>query len=403
MNTFGQILRRHREGRDLSLRQLGSLTKFGFTFLSQVERGERRATEKLARLCDDALEADGALIEAYREGQAGENNMHRRTVLRAMGSLAASPLPLVQWEALRHSMAAALDPDSDRWIQVVADYGIAYYQMPADQVMDYLRADLTVLQALISVATGPERDLLLRAACRLSVIVALNMVTAGQTLAARRWWRDAHRYADASRDPDSIVLTRAWDVVNGCYDGRSPSEVVAAADDVLPLVDERASSASCGLLAGRAQALSLAGRHTEAITTVQRLAQKAERLSADVVDDVDSLWGWPEHRLRHTEAWVYAHAGNLTEATRAQEQAVGLYPAPLTRLRTQVQLHHAAALIRGGYIPDGILQATELLDGLPSEQHNEVLRAVALQVVDAVPVKERRGPIYLELTDRLAT
>ena len=270
MGRFGQTLRQHRQAHKLSLRRLAILTTFGFTFLSQVERGERKPTEKLARLCDEALDAEGALVEAYLDEQAGKKDMHRRTVIRALGMLAASPLPLVRWEALRQSMAAAAEADFDRWDQIVADYGMAYYRLPTDQVMDNLRADLTVLLAIIPAADDVTRPQLLRAASRLSVIVALNMVTVGQTLAASRWWRDAQRYAADSGDKETIVLARAWSVVNGCYDGRSASLIVDYADEVLPLTAGATSAGSCGLLAGRAQALSLAGRHNEAVDTAAR-------------------------------------------------------------------------------------------------------------------------------------
>ncbi|WP_374272171.1 helix-turn-helix domain-containing protein [Actinoplanes sp. M2I2] len=397
------MLRRHRELSGFSLRRLGAMTQFGFTFLSQVERGERRATENLAQRCDEALRAGGALIDAYRNEISSGEDMKRRTILRAMGPLAASPLPLVQWEALRQGVTASLDLDTDQWDQAVADYGIAYYRVPASQMMDNLRADITVLQALIPDTLGTAKGQLLRTVARLSVIVALNMVAAGQTLTAARWWRDSQNYARASGDADTVVLTRAWDVVNGCYDGRHPASVVALADDVLPLIEGRASASACGLLAGRAQALSLLGRHSEAVTTVRRLADVTAQLPHGVTEEVDSLWGWPEHRLRHTEAWVYAHAGDLSAAVQAQERAVVLYPTSLTRLRTQVQLHHAAALIRNGHVPDGLRLAADLLEQLPPEQHNELLRTVARQVIDAVPHKERRRPMFREVTDRVAT
>ena len=366
------------------------------------EQTRARHTEQVAGRRGSEPEAGKARSEAPQEEISGEISMQRRSVLRALGALAASSQPLVQWEGLRHGIAAALDPDLDRWDQVVADYGIAYYRLPADQIMATLRADLTVVQALIASATGATRDRLLQITARLSVIVAINMVTAGQTLVAARWWRDAQDYAGESGDADSIVLTRSWDVVNGCYDGRPTSETITIADSVLPLAEERATAASCGLLAGRAQALSLAGEHAEAIRTVQRLVDMVERLPNSVSGDASSLWGWPEHRLRHTEAWVYAHAGHLREATRAQEQALKLYPAIMSRLKTQVQLHHAAALIRGGHIPDGLRQAADLLDQLPESQHNELVRTVARQVIGAVPVKERGRPIYRELTERVA-
>lgn len=404
MSRFGQTLRQHRQDRELSLRKLAALTTFGFTFLSQVERGERKPTEKLARLCDEALGADGALVEAYQDEQTGKKDieMRRRTVIHALGTLAASPLPLVQWEALRQGIAAAADPDFDRWDQVVADYGIAYYRLPSDQIMDSLHADLTVLRAIILTADDAARARLFRAASRLSVIVALNMVTVGQTIAAGRWWRDAHKYAAGSGDRESVVAARAWDVVNGCYDGRSASQIVGFADEVLPLTSGLASAGSCGLLAGRAQALSLAGRHDEAVATLGQLTKAAEALPSGVIDDVDSLWGWPEHRLRHTEAWVYAHAGRLPEAARAQQRAIQLYPPGMTRLRAQVQLHYAAAMIRRGHIPDGLRLAADLLDGLPAEDQNELVRAVARRVMAAVPSAERNRTAYHELGDRIA-
>lgn len=346
-------------------------------------------------------EADDALVELPGEGQADYHAMQRRTVLRVLGALAVSPLPLVQWEALRHGMVSSLDPDIDWWDQTVAEYGNAWYRIPAEQIKESLRADLTVLQALIPVTVGSGRARLLSAAARLSVLVALNVHASGHALAAERWWRDAKRYADESGDADAVMLTRAWDVVSGCYDGRSPSRVVALGEDVLTLTRDRASAAACGLLAGHAQALSLAGRHADAVDTVQRLAATAEALPSAIVDDCESLWGWPEHRLRHTEAWVYAHAGRLDEATRAQEQAVGLYPATMPRLRTQVQLHHATAQVRAGHIPEGLRLAADVLDELPAALHNAVLRAVARQVVDAVPDAERQRESYRELVDRV--
>ncbi|GAB3933830.1 hypothetical protein [Micromonospora vulcania] len=197
---------------------------------------------------------------------------------------------------------------------------------------DKLLGDLTVLQHQIAVDTGARRLQLLRAAGCLSVIVALGLVASGQATMARRWWRTAQRAADESGDLDAPVLVRAWDVVNGCYDGRSPTEVVALSDQVLPLLHGQATSATCGLLAGRAQVLSLAGRHAEAIATVRQLSD----------------------------------------------------------------------LVRGGHIPDGLRLAADLLDGLPVDQHNTLLRSVARQVADLVPEAERRRSVYGEIVERLA-
>ncbi|GGL01756.1 hypothetical protein GCM10012284_40450 [Mangrovihabitans endophyticus] len=378
---------------------------YTFTFISQVERGERRPPEKLARDCDERLEADGALIEAYLQEQSGDSDMKRRTVIRAIGALAASPIPLVQWEAIRNGVSVVAEGalDYDQWESIVDDYGTSYYRVSTDQITESLRADITVLQAIIPSAPEVARLALLKTLSRLSAIVALNMIATGNVLAANRWWRDSHKHAKDSRDSDSVIFSHAWDVVNGCYDGRPASRVISLAEKAIGFVDpKKPTAASCGLVAGHAQALSLAGRHGEAISAVRQLDDMAAALPSSVLSDVDSLWGWPEHRLRHTEAWVYAHAGELGKAAQAKDRAVELYPRSLARLRSQVQLHHASALIRNGHVPDGLRLAASVLDALPADQHNGLLRAVAQQVAEATPESERRRPGFRELTDRSA-
>ncbi|MBQ1049477.1 helix-turn-helix transcriptional regulator [Micromonospora sp. C51] len=400
MEDFGATLKRHRMAAGLSLRGLGAATHIDYSYLSQVERGARNPSRKLAQACDDALGLGGALVQLWQQ-QVGEADMHRRRFL-AMGALAAAPAvaPMVNLEALRHGFTTVAG-HTDEWDQIVAGYGYDYYRLPADLLERQLTADLTVLQHQLAVTNGPERAGLLRAASKLSLVVAFEMVASGQGWAASRWWRSSRRLAEESADPDSVVAGWAWDVVNGCYDGRDPDKVVELSDRAMPLLPRRASAATCGLLAGRAQALSLAGRHAEAIATVEQLSRLAEQLPTSVINDVGSLWGWPEHRLHHTASWVYTHAGRVVEAERAQTRALALYPQSQARLRAQVQLHKAACLVRDGDIPDGLRLAADLLDGLPAEHRNELLLTVARQVADAVPAGERRRSAYGELTARV--
>lgn len=349
------------------------------------------------RHADRLIRTHPAILSQKRPDSANPQVHPTATTCTPGFAIAAAPTGdrLVGLEALRHGLTAAIDVDHDEWPDIVAAYGRCYYQQPHDQVMTQLGRHLAVLQHQIAVDQGERRPLLLKAAGQLSVIIALGLVASGQAIAARRWWHTARRVADESGDPDAQIMVRAWDVVNGSYDGRPAVQVVAVSDEVLPLLDGRASAATCGLLAGRAQALSLAGRHAEAVATVQHLARMAEQLPATVVDDVESLWGWPEHRLRHTESWVYTHAADYRRAGEAQDRALALYPASQIRLRTQVELHRAAALIRTGHVP------ANLLDRLPTSQHNELVRSVARQVVVAVPDSERRQSSYRELLERV--
>jgi hypothetical protein len=200
---------------------------------------------------------------------------------------------------------------------------------------------------------------------------------------------------------DTQVLARAWDVTNGCYDGRALPEVIARSDEAIAIAGDRASAGSAGLYAGRAQALALAGRGKDALTAVRQVADITARLPSEITNDVESFWGWPEHRLRHTESYVATHIGHLADADAAQDQALVLYPECQARLRTQVSLHRASCLIQSGDVGEGLRFAADLLDDLPVEQHNKLLYEVARHVVAVVPASERRRTELGDLAARL--
>lgn len=61
-HDFGRELRRRRLTARLSLQQLGQRVHYSKSQLSKVERGLKRPTLELARLCDTVLGAEGALI-----------------------------------------------------------------------------------------------------------------------------------------------------------------------------------------------------------------------------------------------------------------------------------------------------------------------------------------------------
>jgi transcriptional regulator with XRE-family HTH domain len=64
--SFGGRLREYREHRGWSLAELGRATHFSRGYLSNVENDRKPATEDLARLCDEALRANGELIAAAK-------------------------------------------------------------------------------------------------------------------------------------------------------------------------------------------------------------------------------------------------------------------------------------------------------------------------------------------------
>lgn len=400
METFGVLLRRSRTAAGLSLRDLSRKVNYDHSYLSQIERGVKRPTPVLAAACDRALDSGGMLVEAY-ERHTGEVDMQRRTVLRALSGLAAAAPAITQLEALRHGMGAAIGSDADEWEQLVADYGSAYYRQPRTVLMEQLASDLTVLQTLIANTTGVRRARLSDAAAHLSVIAAVLLFDDGQAELGRRWWRTARLAAADSQNGDTAIVVRAWDAVRSCYDGRNPEAALSQSEEAVSLTPRRMSPAIANLHGGRAQLLAMLGRDDEARSEMRQVSDITAQLPAVGAGEDDSLWTWPEHRLRHTESFVYTHIGDFPAASAAQDRAVVLYPSSQARLCTQVELHRACGLIRDGHIPDGLRHAADVLDRLPAAQHNDTLRSVARQVLAAVPEREMNRPAVADLRARI--
>jgi transcriptional regulator with XRE-family HTH domain len=87
--SFGTALRRARAGRGVSLAGLSRLVHYSAGYLSRVERGQRAPSPALARACDQALGAGGALAALASEpAQAREAAGARMAQLRAGGPAA---------------------------------------------------------------------------------------------------------------------------------------------------------------------------------------------------------------------------------------------------------------------------------------------------------------------------
>ncbi|MFE9839095.1 helix-turn-helix domain-containing protein [Streptomyces sp. NPDC005551] len=61
-SSFGSALRELRLARGLSLADLARITHYSKGYLSKIETGRKPVNSDVARLCDEALEADGALL-----------------------------------------------------------------------------------------------------------------------------------------------------------------------------------------------------------------------------------------------------------------------------------------------------------------------------------------------------
>lgn len=347
-----------------------------------------------------SLSIGGAPLAAHHIGSSNEEDvLHRRTVLRTLTTLAAATAsPVVALEALRHGLEQLADADPDEWDAIAADYAVTFYSIPAIELVGQLGADLVVLEHML--AAKPHADLH-RVAAQLSVVTAMALASAQQVPLARRWWRTARRYADQSGDLDTRIWVRDWEVVNGTYERRPIRHILNLADETIALADGHVCRGTAGVWSGRAQALALAGCAEDAIDALRATADITECMPAAVVADAESMLGWPEVRLRHTESYVYTHLGMTSQAMTAQDRALELYPMELARERAQLQMHQASCHIQRGDIADGLRHAASVLDELPAYQHNALLYEVGQRVMQVVPNTEHRRVEYGELHERL--
>jgi hypothetical protein len=135
----------------------------------------------------------------------------------------------------------------------------------------------------------------------------------------------------------------------------------------MAIARDRADAGTAGVLAGLAQTQAVAGRG-DALETLGRVAEVTERVNATEAADFESMFGWPEVRLRHTQSYVYTALGETARAYAAQDAALVLYGQELARERAAMLLHRAHCMIKDGDLSGGVGYAHQVLNELPSER-----------------------------------
>jgi Helix-turn-helix domain len=401
-NRLGALLRQ----RHLSGPQLAAATCYSRGYVWEVMTGRKPPAAEFAAACDRALRAGGGLVAALAAGEPEPGGqLRRRRLLVDIGVLGVVG-PLAATEAVRHGLGASVrdDVDLDEWDEIADEYAYAYSTTPPARLLPDLTAHLDALGRQIAAADGSTARGLSRVGGQLAVIMAVALASTGEPRRARRWWRTAAQAADRSGDRRTQAWVRGWEVVDGLYEDRPIAEILARADESTALVGDLVCAGTAQLYAGTAQTLAVAGRREEALRMLRRLADLTDRMPADVAADDESLLGWPEVRLRHTESYVHTWLGNGGAAYAAQDEALRLYrPSLPPRQRTQVMLHRAGCMIREGDIADGLAYASRLLDDLPAEHHTDHVYAVGRAAIAFVPERERGRREAVDLRMRLTS
>ncbi|HEY0694101.1 MAG TPA: helix-turn-helix transcriptional regulator [Kribbella sp.] len=180
--SFGGRLREYREHRGWSLADLGRATHFSRGYLSNVENDRKPPTEDLARLCDEALRANGELIAAAKVAAVARLDRSPWQTAELVARIQASDTAPGTLEALQativelccqYSYRDALDlrQEAQGWLQHVG----GLLRRPVG-----LRAHTELLVAggwLALLAGCVEYDLGMRAAAESTRTAALHLGT----------------------------------------------------------------------------------------------------------------------------------------------------------------------------------------------------------------------------------
>jgi hypothetical protein len=337
-----------------------------------------------------------------------DDPLRRRSLFTMLPTATAAGLVgMAGIESLRHHLIAsrAGDPaDVNDWETIAWEYGRTSADTPPRILLDDLTTDLVVAhERLDGMQDNTQRLRLYRVLALLSVFMAHTLAGLGNARTSWRWWRVARDYAASSSDPEARMWVSGRQIIGGLYERQTPEQLLTLADDAMPLAATSTPGIGTGsVLIGRAQVLAVLGRQADARKAIGQVHAILDQLPERVTSDTDSLYGWPEHRLRHGESFVYSYLGDVKRAATAQERALALYPPHLVRERTQIQLHQAMCLVRNGDPTTGVAHARRALTDLPADQHTEVVREVARSVVRLMPSATQRQPEVAELRELLA-
>jgi tetratricopeptide (TPR) repeat protein len=428
--ALGRRLAAYRRAAGLSQKGLAPLVQYGRSTVANVEIGRQKCSQDFWRRCDEVLAADGALLAAYETVDAHARQQHQQVAAAAAASrdtlAAAIPEregetvhrrrllidlslvglsgPLAVTERVRHGLAAFAgadtQPDVAEWEAISVEYARSFYRTPVDRLLRDLTADLSVLAQHAAEPSEHRRDLA-RTGAQLAAIAAMAWASAGEVRHAQRWWRTARQLADRSADTRTRMWVRGWEVANGLYEQRPIPVILELAAASTAIGGAVGCAGTAGMYAGLAQTLAVAGRADEAIAALRQATATTEMLPSSVVADEDSMFGWPEVRLRHTASFVHTWLGQTRRAYAAQDEALRLYPENLARERAALRFHRSACLIHDGNISGGVGYAGEVLDRLPPQHHTELVYAMGRAALRAVPPAERERRDVVALSNRL--
>ncbi|WP_317793751.1 helix-turn-helix transcriptional regulator [Actinoplanes sichuanensis] len=382
--SFGAYLRQLRLAAGMSLNDLSAAARYDKGHLSRIESGSRPPTADLARACDAALDAGGALIA--RLPAATRRRPPAPTPPPATTEPAGDTWSLTLWpdgagymSARRYGHPAATDePAVIGWppmrqagepeatsiatvFSAVTDLGRRH--SPA-LVLPQVITLLQTTRGLAAATRGTDQARLLHLAARLAEYAGWMSQETGDGRAARWWTRACSDLAREIGDDNLVAYTNVRRALLSLYDD-DPLTTIAAAGS---LRGRHGVTTRVRWLAAmrEAQGHALAGDRDGCRRTLDEARTLHDRIGDDepvrplgttsTLDVTAAVEGWCLHDLgHHAEA-----AGHLATALHSTtNQIAGAVPAERTPVRFAVR--RVLALTAAGDVETGCALMAGLL------------------------------------------
>jgi transcriptional regulator with XRE-family HTH domain len=378
---FGEELRRKRLTAGLSLAQLAHIVHYSKAQLSKVERGLKRPSRDLARLCDAALDAHGELASLASPGPAS-----RRQVLAA-GALAAPAICLGGSAAsgnAEHTDLAAIfrvQLDHYRKLGQSADPAI---------LVPVLAGQIIVMQ---KIATQP----ILLIASRYAEYTGWLVQETGSDFDALRWTRQAIDLANAAGDFNFAAYGLVRHALMTLYRGDAAQTTQLAECAQASTLPPRIR----GLAAAReAQGHAIAADYD---STMRAIDRASALLSAATLDTSQPVIGTANlaDLAEMIRGWCLYDLGQPRDAAQIIDRQMATIPEGATRARARYGVRRALAYAGAGDIDHACRLTSGLIDDLLRVRSATIttdLRALARTLG-----RHQKYPAVRDLSPRLGT
>ena len=376
--AFGRELRRLRLASGLSLTDMTRLVHYSKGQLSKVERGIKRPSRDLVRLCDAELGAEGALIALVPEGSAktgpvepGTGNhkgwlmqlsfdgrswfqpVDRRQVMAAgAGSLMALDLG-------RHRAPSASEGTTLLEISrsLFDQYRRLGQQVSPEIVLPALIAQTHTLRELSTRAGSHTRQGLLRLGSRYAEYAGWLVQETGNDQGAEWWTRRAVELAAAGGDQDLTAYAMVRRALITLY-RQDAAQTVALAQQAQ---NHRLPPRIRGLAAQReAQGHALAGDYAACMGCLDRARTLLARHSQDSDEPVIGTTNLPDP-VAMINGWCLNDLGRPREAAEAIDREIARVPSHALRTLARYGARRALAHAGAGEIDHACDLASQLL------------------------------------------